>query len=579
MAGVSALLKSASATAAKIQAANDAEVAFEWENSAQTYDDYIAYSNYLQTSAAKTTDPTKLLSYDTKQRTAFRSYTSNEIQRQTQGIIEGNGTIQNKMSTVADLYDQAVANGDYNLAQNLISTWDSLSVQAQNQLSGGGGSGSGTAVATAFKNQVSNLLSSYQSLTDSAIQAKQLATNDNEWKASLQKINNQLPDQFKLPDGADFFDMIATVANLTTSTLNQAVQLAPDPKTRDTLQSQYNDYIDGKTAVATLPGADGKSIKLTVPTIQKQLAAAGIGETLLQPETTADGTVWLERQTKNYTFSHDANGNVVAVPTYNLSGTDSGAQLTDVNGNTIKTTDANGKVVSPTAKNLLERQGFEVADKNGAITVVDKTGKGRINGSNSVEAYIDANGNLQYVNNENQEFAFNFGSKGKFLGVRAQSANPFMTVNPDGTKNVDSPYFNTHPNDAISAAGTAGLLTPQSLAEFDRQTGIGNMPTINAPGGSALPRFSNPTQVLQSANIRQQNFQDAQAALQARQIVTAPVPQIQAPSLNPQNISNQATIKIAPVVAPKATISTAPQKPQGTFNGVSTAMPKWNISF
>lgn len=127
------LLKSAAATRKKIQGQQDALVAFEWENSAQTYQDFQTYSKYLEDRQKEASDPSEALSYATKQRSARRSYTSNELQRQQLGIMEGRATTADKMAAVKDLYFQAIENGDLNLAQNLYSQWDALSIKLQNE--------------------------------------------------------------------------------------------------------------------------------------------------------------------------------------------------------------------------------------------------------------------------------------------------------------------------------------------------------------------------------------------------------------------------------------------------------------
>lgn len=133
MAGTTSLLKSAASAKKRVQAQQDAEVAFNWENSAQTYDDYREYTNYLEGRRTSTSDASQALSYDKTLRAASRSYTSNEIQRVQMAIMEGRASTQDKMGAVQDLFYQAQDNGDYNLAQNLLSQWDGLSVKLQNE--------------------------------------------------------------------------------------------------------------------------------------------------------------------------------------------------------------------------------------------------------------------------------------------------------------------------------------------------------------------------------------------------------------------------------------------------------------
>lgn len=134
---VTSLLKSAAATRKKVRQQEDAMQAFMWESSAQTRADYEAYRDYLENRLSQTTDPSGQLTYLTKQRTIRRTFVSNELQREQMRIMEGTGTTQTKMDAVQRLYEEAVANEDFNLAQNLVSQWQSLSIQAQRELEAG----------------------------------------------------------------------------------------------------------------------------------------------------------------------------------------------------------------------------------------------------------------------------------------------------------------------------------------------------------------------------------------------------------------------------------------------------------
>jgi len=133
MPSVSSLLKSAQSTQKKVRAQEDAFTAYQWESSAQTYDDFVEYSKYLQNRINTSLDPSDALTYQTKLRSANRSYTSNEIQRQQMRIMEGGGTTKDKMDVIQKLWQRAIDNQDFNLAQNLGSQWDTLSVKLQNE--------------------------------------------------------------------------------------------------------------------------------------------------------------------------------------------------------------------------------------------------------------------------------------------------------------------------------------------------------------------------------------------------------------------------------------------------------------
>lgn len=137
--GASALVKSAASTASAIADYNDKVRAFEWENSAQTDDEYQAYSKYLNDRADKLSkvgtlaSSSKLISVMSTARGVTRSYISNSLQRTSQAIMNGNANGYTKLEQIRTLYGQAVNSGDMNLAQNLYSQYQSLDQQIQYQ--------------------------------------------------------------------------------------------------------------------------------------------------------------------------------------------------------------------------------------------------------------------------------------------------------------------------------------------------------------------------------------------------------------------------------------------------------------
>jgi len=133
VAATTSLLKGAQALRKKVQAQEDAEMAFAWESSAQTYEDFAVYAKYIENRQSTSSDPSQQLSYERTLRSARRSYVSNEIQRVQMAIMEGRAGTEDKMNAVRDLYFQAVDNQDLNLAQNLLSQFDSLSIKLQNE--------------------------------------------------------------------------------------------------------------------------------------------------------------------------------------------------------------------------------------------------------------------------------------------------------------------------------------------------------------------------------------------------------------------------------------------------------------
>ena len=129
----SSLLSSAASRANKIRETEDALIAFDWQQSAKTYGDFIEYSNYLAERAKTAPDPLKALGYQKTLSSARTGYISNEIQRQNIAVVEGKATNMDKYSKLVDLYQQAVDAGNYDLAQSLNLQIDNLSVKIQNE--------------------------------------------------------------------------------------------------------------------------------------------------------------------------------------------------------------------------------------------------------------------------------------------------------------------------------------------------------------------------------------------------------------------------------------------------------------
>lgn len=133
MPGVTSLLRSAQAAQKKIQAQQDAQVAYDYANSPKTYDDYIKYTDYLQKRAKSVTDPSTALTIQKTFDSAYKGYISNEIQRATIDTLEGRGTSIDKYNKIYGFMDQAMKSGQYDLAQGLNLQLDNLYVNIQNE--------------------------------------------------------------------------------------------------------------------------------------------------------------------------------------------------------------------------------------------------------------------------------------------------------------------------------------------------------------------------------------------------------------------------------------------------------------
>lgn len=133
MAGVTSLLRSAQAAQKKIKAQQDAQIAYDYANSAKTYDDYIRYTDYLTKRSKSVTDPSTALTLQKTFDSAYKGYISNEIQRATIDTLEGRGTSIDKYNKVYGFMDQAMKAGQYDLAQSLNLQLDNLYVNIQNE--------------------------------------------------------------------------------------------------------------------------------------------------------------------------------------------------------------------------------------------------------------------------------------------------------------------------------------------------------------------------------------------------------------------------------------------------------------
>jgi len=132
---VSSLISSARSAYEKTQALQDQIYSLEFDNSAKTAEDADKYKAYLA-SRAKTYEQTDPMKYNTMMQkvvTTNRSFVSAETGRLSNQVIEGNMSNTQKYQQLGAFYQQAMQNGDENLAQRLYGTLDRLSVTIQNE--------------------------------------------------------------------------------------------------------------------------------------------------------------------------------------------------------------------------------------------------------------------------------------------------------------------------------------------------------------------------------------------------------------------------------------------------------------
>lgn len=249
MATTTSLLKSATSTRKKVQQQQDALVAFDWSNSAQTYEDYLAYSTYLQKLQDATTDPSQALTYAKTVVSARRSYTSNELQRTQMAIMEGKSTTQDKLTQVYGLYQQAVTNQDFNLAQNLASQYDTLTIKLQNE-------------ADAAQKVAGSLAMNGVKTLDALVKKVTKGTEGVELaNGTFVKPLAMLDQELKAGTNLDtYFAEVKNTVEALQQTLADAYNGAATQEAVDAIETKYADYITGdkKFSVAgqSLTGQD-----------------------------------------------------------------------------------------------------------------------------------------------------------------------------------------------------------------------------------------------------------------------------------------------------------------------------------
>jgi hypothetical protein len=163
-ANASSLLTAANAAYTRQQTYNDSIQGYQFDLSAKTPEDFNSYQDYLKGRLKNTTDPTKALTLQKTLTSAYRSFNSSEIGRQTTAVKYGDQSNRDKYAHMVGLYQAAVQNGDENLAQSIDSQLASLSVTIQNediaaanaaQAAGARAKASSDATATAQINELS----------------------------------------------------------------------------------------------------------------------------------------------------------------------------------------------------------------------------------------------------------------------------------------------------------------------------------------------------------------------------------------------------------------------------------------
>lgn len=518
---VSALLKSSQTAAAKIQSLTDSQIAYDWSQSAKSADDFATYSQYLNQRMDASGDPSDVLSLQKTLSSAQSGYISNEIQRQSQAVIEGDQDNQTKYSNVQSLYYQALNSGNYDAAQSIRGTLDSLSVTIQNENKAKADAGQALAKTLAAADARS--VDDYVNQADKAVDT----INSVIKSSSAKDVSDFLGDTNKLkslgldvPKGAGYFDILASIASAKVGAVDNALSIATDPDNIAKFQKMHNDLAEN--GVVKIPTKTGMT-SLSMQDIQDQLDAARVGQSLFQEVASGNGTYYEPTKVSGYVFGRTADGN------YRLIANRSGAP--DYTSNV-----AGKNGAKQSYKDLVKQAGFTVTGSGDNLQVLNDKGqfdKYGIQPGQAVDLTVDPQGNLQFVNG-GKAYNFGFDNVGKYTGLFETTPNPINNINDQ---------FN---NDFLST------LDPNSL-------NAGSFATIDTT--SKFARDVQPGTILGQALQTQIQLQKSAAAAKLQASLAAPgaAPStLQNANVNPASLPANASISIAKPVAPPAIKVVAP---------------------
>lgn len=306
MAATSSLLKSAESTRKKIRQQQDAEVAYQYQLSAKTYEDFLAYSKYLEDRQESVNNPAERLSYSKNINSARSGYISNEIQRQTISVMEGRSTNTDKYNAMVGLYRQAVDNGNYDLAQSLVSQLDSLSIRIQNEAEAGQ-----RAAATMALNGVKSITGLIKKIQTGDAE---LTLADGRVVKPLSVLDGELRGEGNTATGNYWLEVRNTIEAIQ-AVVADAYMGATTQEAVDWIEEKYGKVLDGTYEYPTAAG------KLTGQEVELAYGSSAAGNPLYSVATTRDETTgetrykFSKNKVDDFVWVFNDDGTVSAVET------------------------------------------------------------------------------------------------------------------------------------------------------------------------------------------------------------------------------------------------------------------------
>lgn len=311
-----ALLRTQKSRQQEIWNQEDALRDYEWTLSDKSPEDFAAYTqHYKDRMNSPNADGDRMLTYQKRLTSANKAYTSNAIQRASIDIIEGRQPEEYKIGVLEDMYRQAYAIGDMDLAQSLRYQLDNQYVQQQNRQllemaaygrggSGGyGGSGSDANLKTfigdvkAVRDDIKAgnfMVADGLSLNDVVFTLDKYGTNEAMKLLSGYNIKADTPMQF-----------IQAALSGAYEQLNQFANQIPDETEKIKMISDINAQVNSDTIKI-----GGKSFNLA--TLEQMVMDEAEGNPSYRFKQAANGDFVLEKRDNiKYQFRFDEMGNPI----------------------------------------------------------------------------------------------------------------------------------------------------------------------------------------------------------------------------------------------------------------------------
>lgn len=248
--GVSSLVRTASAALDRKLTYDDATRAYEYDTSAKTADDYKTYTDYLSTRAKGVTDPMKQLGLQKTFDSARHTFRSADLTRENQAIMYGQSSLTDKRNLLDRQYQDALNNGDMNLAQQIESQRGSVDIQIQNAAD----AAAAKAQAAANKASAAGTAAYHRGLNDAITKLKQDETAINNAFRTGDSVIDANGKTVKVTT-LNKDQLIGGVLARQAATLQEGIDNTDDPNLQRTLGDQLSSLKGRSEYVSALGGA------------------------------------------------------------------------------------------------------------------------------------------------------------------------------------------------------------------------------------------------------------------------------------------------------------------------------------